>query len=136
MTIADREAMFARIGRRDHDLFADVPKASSREGVGRPAACGRASPRSSACCRGMARKNVSAGSVPFFVGGRRLSPLRARDGRPPDPALEFLTSTRLSAGGYPGTLQVLFEFQTQVANLTGMKSPTPPYVRRLDRQTG
>jgi glycine dehydrogenase subunit 1 len=69
----------------------------------------------------MAANNVSAGSVPFFLGGgayRHLVPstvdhLIQRS--------EILTSyTPYQPEITQGTLQYLFEFQTQVAMLTGM----------------
>ena len=70
----------------------------------------------------MAGKNVSAGSVPFFVGAgayrhhvpASVDHLIQRS--------EFLTSyTPYQPEITQGTLQYLFEFQTQVAELTGME---------------
>ena len=70
----------------------------------------------------MAARNVAAGSVPFFVGAgayrhhvpASVDHLIQRS--------EFLTSyTPYQPEISQGTLQYLFEFQTQVANLTGME---------------
>jgi glycine dehydrogenase subunit 1 len=70
----------------------------------------------------MAAKNVPAGSVPFFVGAgayrhhvpASVDHLIQRS--------EFLTSyTPYQPEIAQGTLQYLFEFQTQVANLTAME---------------
>ena len=69
----------------------------------------------------LAAKNVSAGSCPFFLGAgayRHHVPASV------DHLLlrgEFLTSyTPYQPEVSQGTLQYLFEFQTQVARLTGM----------------
>src|SRR5690606_14677954 len=70
----------------------------------------------------MAARNVPAGSVPFFVGAgayrhhvpTTVDHLIQRS--------EFLTSyTPYQPEISQGTLQTLFEFQTQVALLTGME---------------
>src|ERR1700730_3602929 len=70
----------------------------------------------------MAARNVAAGSVPFFIGGgvyRHHVPAAV------DHLIqrgEFLTSyTPYQPEISQGTLQYLFEFQTQVALLTGME---------------
>ncbi len=70
----------------------------------------------------MAARNVAAGSVPFFIGGgvyRHHIPAAV------DHLIqrgEFLTSyTPYQPEISQGTLQYLFEFQTQVALLTGME---------------
>ena len=70
----------------------------------------------------MAAKNVAAGSAPFFIGGgvyRHHVPAAV------DHLIqrgEFLTSyTPYQPEVAQGTLQSLFEFQTQVALLTGME---------------
>jgi glycine dehydrogenase subunit 1 len=71
---------------------------------------------------GMASRNMAAGSLPFFVGGgayRHHIPAAV------DHLIqrgEFLTSyTPYQPEVSQGTLQYLFEFQTQVALLTGME---------------
>jgi glycine dehydrogenase subunit 1 len=122
LTPSDREQMLATIGIGSiDDLFADVPPAARRAGlVDLPLAQGelevdRALSR-------MAAKNTAAGSVPFFIGGgvyRHHVPASV------DHLIqrgEFLTSyTPYQPELAQGTLQSLFEFQTQVALLTGME---------------
>ena len=121
LTESDRRAMLATIGVASVDaLFRDVPKAAWREGpVDLPPHQGeleveRALGR-------LAAQNISAGSVPFFVGAgayRHHVPAAV------DHLIqrgEFLTSyTPYQPEIAQGTLQYLFEFQTQVALLTGM----------------
>jgi glycine dehydrogenase subunit 1 len=122
LTDADRRDMLATIGAASIDeLFADVPAPARRDGlVDLPKAMGEleVDRRLSA----MAAKNVAAGSVPFFVGGgvyRHHVPAAV------DHLIqrgEFLTSyTPYQPEIAQGTLQYLFEFQTQVALLTGME---------------
>ena len=120
-TPQDRDDMLARIGvGHVDDLFADVPPAVLLEGlVDLPR---RASELSVERTLGaMAARNVPAGSVPFFCGAgayrhhvpASVDHLIQRS--------EFLTSyTPYQPEIAQGTLQVLFEFQTQVAALTGM----------------
>ncbi|HUB94772.1 MAG TPA: glycine dehydrogenase, partial [Stellaceae bacterium] len=122
LTPSDRQEMLAAIGAASiDDLFADVPAAARRPGlVDLPLAQGeleveRAFSR-------MAAKNTPAGSVPFFIGGgvyRHHVPAAV------DHLIqrgEFLTSyTPYQPEISQGTLQALFEFQTQVALLTGME---------------
>lgn len=117
----DRGAMLAAIGAPDVEaLFADVPAEARLDGpiAGLP---GHASEM--AVERHMARlsaESLSAGSVPFFLG--------AGADRHHVPATvdhmiqrgEFLTAyTPYQPEIAQGTLQVLFEFQTQVARLFG-----------------
>ncbi|MCT8970330.1 aminomethyl-transferring glycine dehydrogenase subunit GcvPA [Microbaculum marinisediminis] len=119
---ADREAMFARIGVDGiDDLFADVPRAAWRDAlVDLPRA--KSELEVERLLSRMAGKNVAAGSVPFFVGAgayrhhvpASVDHLIQRS--------EFLTSyTPYQPEITQGTLQMLFEFQTQVAELTGME---------------
>ena len=122
LTAADRRDMLKAIGVGSIDaLFAEVPPAARLDGLlDLPRAQGeieveRAFGR-------MAGRNLAAGSVPFFVGGGAY--------RHHVPAAvehliqrgEFLTSyTPYQPEIAQGTLQYLFEFQTQVALLTGME---------------
>ncbi|HTZ34646.1 MAG TPA: glycine dehydrogenase, partial [Stellaceae bacterium] len=121
LTDADRRSMLATIGAGSIDeLFADVPAAARREGlVDLPLAQGELEVER-ALSR-MAAKNLVAGAVPFFIGGgvyRHHVPAAV------DHLIqrgEFLTSyTPYQPELAQGTLQALFEFQTQVALLTGM----------------
>ena len=121
LTSADRTDMLAVIG-VDHvdDLFADVPAAARLTApiAGLPHhASEMAVERHMAA---LAAKNVSAGAVPFFLGAgayRHHVPASV------DHLIqrgEFLTSyTPYQPEIAQGTLQVLFEFQTQVARLLG-----------------
>ncbi|MGA8398740.1 MAG: glycine dehydrogenase, partial [Stellaceae bacterium] len=122
LTPSDRAAMLAAIGAASiDDLFADVPGAARRDGlVDLQLAQGEIEVER-ALSR-MAAKNVAAGSVPFFIGGgayRHHVPAAV------DHLIqrgEFLTSyTPYQPEISQGTLQALFEFQTQVALLTGME---------------
>src|SRR3954464_11603496 len=122
LTADDRRAMLARIGAPDVDaLFRDVPKSAltSLSTFDLPDTQGelevdRALSR-------LAAKNTAAGAVPFFCGAgaykhhvpAAVDHLIQRS--------EFLTSyTPYQPEIAQGTLQYLFEFQTQVALLTGM----------------
>jgi glycine dehydrogenase subunit 1 len=121
LTNADRTDMMAVIGvNHIDDLFADVPAAARLTApiAGLPHhASEMAVERHMAA---LAAKNVSAGSVPFFLGAgayRHHVPASV------DHLIqrgEFLTSyTPYQPEIAQGTLQVLFEFQTQVARLLG-----------------
>jgi glycine dehydrogenase subunit 1 len=122
LTDADRRDMLATIGVPSIDaLFADVPPpARHRELLDLPRAMGELEVERR--LGAMAGKNLSAGSVPFFIGGgayRHHVPAAV------DHLIqrgEFLTSyTPYQPELAQGTLQYLFEFQTQVALLTGME---------------
>ncbi|MGO9422885.1 aminomethyl-transferring glycine dehydrogenase subunit GcvPA [Roseiarcus sp.] len=119
---AERQAMLARIGVPDVEaLFADIP-ADKRIGglIDLPLAkCEMAVERTMSA---MAARSVAAGSAPFFLGAgayKRHIPASV------DHLIqrsEFLTSyTPYQPEIAQGTLKVLFEFQTQVATLTGME---------------
>jgi glycine dehydrogenase subunit 1 len=122
LTDADRKAMLARIGVADIDaLFADVPRDKRlTKLVDLPKAKGELEVERE--LSRMAARNVAAGSVPFFVGAgaykhhvpATVDHLIQRS--------EFLTSyTPYQPEIAQGTLQYLFEFQTQVAMLTAME---------------
>jgi glycine dehydrogenase subunit 1 len=122
LTPTNRKDMLAAIGVGSiDDLFADVPAAARRDGfVDLPLAQGEL--QVERALSRMAAKNVAAGSVPFFIGGgayRHHVPAAV------DHLIqrgEFLTSyTPYQPEISQGTLQALFEFQTQVALLTGME---------------
>lgn len=118
---ADRQAMLAAIGVGSiDDLFLDIPANLRVHGLDLPKAAGELSVERT--LGRMAARNVPAGSVPFFVGAgayrhhvpASVDHLIQRS--------EFLTSyTPYQPEITQGTLQYLFEFQTQVAHLTGME---------------
>lgn len=122
LTDDDRSAMLAAIGVESIDnLFADIPEdVRLKELVDLPR---RASElRVERELGKMAGRNTAASSVPFFVGcgaykhhvPATVDHLIQRS--------EFLTSyTPYQPEISQGTLQYLFEFQTQVALLTGME---------------
>jgi len=122
LTPEDRAEMLARTGAASVDaLFADIPLAQREtELPNLPLAKGELEVER-ALAR-LASRNVPAGSVPFFVGAgayrhhvpASVDHLIQRS--------EFLTSyTPYQPEIAQGTLQYLFEFQTQVAELTGME---------------
>lgn len=122
LTEADRREMLGAIGAQSiDDLFADVPPAAQHSGLlDLPGAIGEMEVERRLAA--MASKNMVAGSVPFFIGGgvyRHHVPAAV------DHLIqrgEFLTSyTPYQPELAQGTLQYLFEFQTQVALLTGME---------------
>jgi glycine dehydrogenase subunit 1 len=123
LTPPDRGEMLARIGVPSIDaLFAEVPAAARLDGLlDLPRAIGEIEVER-AISR-LAARNMAAGSAPFFVGGgayRHHVPAAV------DHLIqrgEFLTSyTPYQPEVSQGTLQYLFEFQTQVALLTGMEA--------------
>src|SRR5262245_57539755 len=122
LTDADRKAMLARIGVADTDaLFADIPADKRLNGrLALPNGKGELEVERE--LGRLAAQNTPAGSVPFFVGAgayrhhvpATVDHLIQRS--------EFLTSyTPYQPEIAQGTLQYLFEFQTQVAMLTGME---------------
>src|SRR5246500_1718691 len=122
LTDEDRAEMLAKIGvGAIDDLFADVP-------AGKLLAAPPALPRRKSeleverVLGRIAARNIAAGNVPFFVGcgaykhhvPASVDHLIQRS--------EFLTSyTPYQPEIAQGTLHYLFEFQTQVAMLTGME---------------
>ena len=118
---ADRQAMLAAIGVGSiDDLFADIPSDLRVHGLDLPKAAGEISVERT--LGRLSAQNVAASSVPFFVGAgaykhhvpATVDHLIQRS--------EFLTSyTPYQPEITQGTLQYLFEFQTQVAHLTGME---------------
>jgi glycine cleavage system P protein (glycine dehydrogenase) subunit 1 len=122
LTSNNRKEMLAAAGAASiDDLYKDVPaKVLLQKPVNLPPH--KSEPEVEAHFAALAERNVRAGSVPFFVGCGAY--------RHHVPALvdhliqrgEFLTSyTPYQPEISQGTLQYLFEFQTQVALLTGME---------------
>lgn len=121
LTNDDRRAMLAKIGVADIDaLFADVPqdkrldhlldlpRAKSEMAVER-------------ILSQLADKNLPASAVPFFVGAGAYKHHVPASVDHLIQRSEFMTSyTPYQPEIAQGTLQYIFEFQTQVAALTGM----------------
>jgi glycine dehydrogenase subunit 1 len=121
LTPADRAQMLATIGVPDIDaLFVDVPKAARKIDLfNLPLHAGELEVERE--LGALAARNRPAGAGPFFCGAgayRHHVPASV------DHIIqrsEFLTSyTPYQPEIAQGTLQVLFEFQSQVAALTGM----------------
>jgi glycine dehydrogenase subunit 1 len=118
---ADRRAMLAQIGVASiDDLFADVPKSKLLSGpLGLPHMKGELEVER--IMGAMAARNTPASNVPFFVGAGAYKHHVPASVDHLIQRSEFLTSyTPYQPEITQGTLQYLFEFQTQVANLTGM----------------
>src|SRR4051795_9021795 len=122
LTADDRSEMLARIGVADIDaLFADIPADKRLKSLpDLPLTKGELEVER--IMGALAARNVPAGAGPFFVGAgayrhhvpAAVDHLIQRS--------EFLTSyTPYQPEIAQGTLQYLFEFQTQVANLTAME---------------
>jgi glycine dehydrogenase subunit 1 len=122
LTEADRAEMLAKIGAKSlDDLYRDVPRAAYLTTLtDLPMHAGEIEVERQ--LGKLAARNVAAGSVPFFCGAgayrhhvpASVDHLIQRS--------EFLTSyTPYQPEIAQGTLQYLFEFQTQVAMLTGME---------------
>jgi glycine cleavage system P protein (glycine dehydrogenase) subunit 1 len=123
LTAADRSAMLSKIGAASVDeLFKDVPKVAvvPLSTFALPDTSGELEVDRK--LSRMAAKNTAAGAAPFFCGAgaykhhvpAAVDHLIQRS--------EFLTSyTPYQPEIAQGTLQYLFEFQTQVALLTGME---------------
>ncbi|MGF1549566.1 MAG: aminomethyl-transferring glycine dehydrogenase subunit GcvPA [Sphingomonadaceae bacterium] len=120
LTDHDRKAMLAAIGAATiDDLFADVPEAARIEGIeGLPThASEMAVERAMAA---MAGRNLAAAAAPFFLGAGAYRHHIPASGDHIIQSREFLTSyTPYQPEIAQGTLQALFEFQTQVARLFG-----------------
>jgi glycine dehydrogenase subunit 1 len=122
LTEADRRAMLAKIGVAGIDeLFADIPRDKQlKRLVDLPKAKGEMEVERE--LGRLAARNVAAGSVPFFVGAGAYKHHVPASVDHLIQRSEFLTSyTPYQPEIAQGTLQYLFEFQTQVAMLTGME---------------
>jgi glycine dehydrogenase subunit 1 len=121
LTDADRASMLEVIGAASvDDLFVDVPAEARLAGPVEGLAMHASEMAVERHMGALAGKNVNAGSVPFFLGAgayRHHIPASV------DHIIqrgEFLTAyTPYQPEIAQGTLQVLFEFQTQVARLFG-----------------
>jgi glycine dehydrogenase subunit 1 len=123
LTPDDRRVMLAKIGAPDMDaLFRDVPRAAQVPLSVFDLPDTKGELEVDRILSKLAAKNVAAGAAPFFCGAgaykhhvpSAVDHLIQRS--------EFLTSyTPYQPEIAQGTLQYLFEFQTQVALLTGME---------------
>lgn len=121
LTPENRADMLAKIGVKSiDDLFANVPADKLRKGLPNlPLAKGELEVER--LMGRMAAKNTPASSVPFFVGAGAYKHHVPSSVDHLIQRSEFLTSyTPYQPEIAQGTLQYLFEFQTQVALLTGM----------------
>ena len=122
LTPEDRQAMLAKIGANSiDDLFVDVPAEARLSGPIEGLPLHEPEMLVERDLTRMAKRNMAAGEHPFFIGAgayRHHVPASV------DHLIqrgEFLTSyTPYQPEIAQGTLQYLFEFQTQVARLFGM----------------
>jgi glycine dehydrogenase subunit 1 len=122
LTDADRREMLSVIGVESVDaLFADSARIGAPGGAGGPAPARRRAPgRAAASGHGRAERHGGLGSL--LLRGRRLSPHVPATVDHLIQRSEYLTSyTPYQPEISQGTLQALYEFQTQVASLTGME---------------
>lgn len=133
----DRASMLAKIGHQHIDeLFVDVPSdCLLKTPAPLPRFAGEM--QVEAQFNAFAAKNLSPAKVPFFIGAgayrhhipASVDHLIQRS--------EFLTSyTPYQPEIAQGTLQVLFEFQTQVARLLTGKTPAENYVANASLYDG
>ena len=121
LTPDDRMQMLQAIGVSSiDDLFVDVPAAARRDGlVDLPRRAGEIEVERELVA--LAGRNRAAGQGPFFCGAGAYKHHVPASVDHLIQRSEFLTSyTPYQPEIAQGTLQVLFEFQTQVAALTGM----------------
>ena len=121
LTPADRAEMLGTIGADTiDDLFADVPEAARRRDLfDLPLHAGEMEVERELA--GLAAMNRPAGAGPFFCGAGAYKHHVPATVDHIIQRSEFLTSyTPYQPEIAQGTLQVLFEFQTQVAALTGL----------------
>ncbi|QDZ06521.1 aminomethyl-transferring glycine dehydrogenase subunit GcvPA [Sphingomonas panacisoli] len=121
LTQPDREAMLSVIGASSiDDLFVDVPAEARLDGPIRDLPMHASELAVERHMTALARKNLSAGEAPFFLG---CGAYRHHVPASVDHLIqrgEFLTAyTPYQPEIAQGTLQMLFEFQTQVARLLG-----------------
>ena len=123
LTADDRRAMLARIGAADVDaLFRDVPKAALAPLSVFDLTDTKGELEVERILSQLAGKNIAAGAAPFFCGAGAYKHHVPSSVDHLIQRSEFLTSyTPYQPEIAQGTLQYLFEFQSQVALLTGME---------------
>jgi glycine dehydrogenase subunit 1 len=119
---ADRRQMLSVIGAKSiDDLYRDVPPSALNARIDLPAHKGELEVER--LLSAMAAKNRAAGAGPFFVGAGAYKHHVPATVDHIIQRSEFLTSyTPYQPEIAQGTLQYLFEFQTQVASLLGMEA--------------
>ncbi|SDE21482.1 aminomethyl-transferring glycine dehydrogenase subunit GcvPA [Kordiimonas lacus] len=120
LTATDRQAMLDKIGVRHIDeLFKDIPNDVLNPEIDLPRH--KSEMEVERYLSRMAAQNTAAGSVPFFVGAGAYKHHVPATVDHMIQRGEFLTAyTPYQPEIAQGTLQYIFEFQTQVAQLTGM----------------
>jgi glycine dehydrogenase subunit 1 len=123
LTPEDRRAMMAKIGVTEIDaLFRDVPKGAIAPLSGFDLPDTQGEMEVDRTLSRLAAKNIAAGSAPTFCGAGAYKHHVPASVDHLIQRSEFLTSyTPYQPEIAQGTLQYLFEFQTQVALLTGME---------------
>ena len=123
LTTEDRRAMLAKIGASDIDaLFCDVPKEALAPLSVFDLPDTQGEMEVDRALSKLAAKNIAAGSAPTFCGAGAYKHHVPASVDHLIQRSEFLTSyTPYQPEIAQGTLQYLFEFQTQVALLTGME---------------
>jgi len=123
LTAEDRRAMLAKIGVSDIDaLFRDVPKGALAPLSAFDLPDTQGEMEVERALSRMAAKNIASGSAPSFCGAGAYKHHVPASVDHLIQRSEFLTSyTPYQPEIAQGTLQYLFEFQTQVALLTGME---------------
>ena len=135
---ADRSEMLRVIGAGSIDeLFRDVPEEARLKGPIEGLPMHASEMAVERHMTALSRKNMVAGDVPFFLGcGAYKHHIPASVDHIIQRG-EFLTSyTPYQPEIAQGTLQMLFEFQTQVARLLRLRGRERVDVRRLDRDVG
>jgi glycine dehydrogenase subunit 1 len=123
LTPDDRRAMLAKIGAADVDaLFRDVPKAALAPLSVFDLPDTQGEMEVDRTLSKLAARNIAAGAAPFFCGAGAYKHHVPSSVDHLIQRSEFLTSyTPYQPEIAQGTLQYLFEFQSQVALLTGME---------------
>ncbi len=121
LTPTDRQAMLATIGAASiDDLFVDVPAAAVLDGPVHGLPLHASELAVERHMTALAKKNLAAGDAPFFIG---CGAYRHHVPASVDHLIqrgEFLTAyTPYQPEIAQGTLQMMFEFQSQVARLLG-----------------
>ncbi len=122
LTPDDRSDMLARVGVKDIDALFELIPADKRLAGDLDLPLRRTEMETQRLLTKMAEKNLSAGPAPFFVGAGAYKHHIPASVDHLIQRSEFLTSyTPYQPEISQGTLQAIFEFQTQVCALTAME---------------